>query len=160
MERYRNEFSSFVVGGLEKEVGSLGEVMMGKESEGVGEKGEGKGLGKLVEESEESDNGGVEEEVVVVVEEEEEEEEDDSLSDSDDGFEVGVRCVEEVVIMEVIDLMEFIEEEEDGDKIVVELLKVVKVFVEEVFVELLIENYYLMFDLNLDVIEVDVFFFL
>ncbi|KAK4646383.1 hypothetical protein QC761_209960 [Podospora bellae-mahoneyi] len=153
-ERYRNEPSSPVVGGLEKEVGSLGEVMMGKESEGVSEKGEGKGLGKLVEESEESDNGGVEEEVVVV-EEEEEEEEGDSSSDSDDGSEAGARCVEEVVITEVIDLTEPTEEEEDGDKTVVELPKAAKVSVEEVPAESPTENHHPTPDPNPDVTEVD-----
>ncbi|KAK0671759.1 hypothetical protein QBC41DRAFT_384273 [Cercophora samala] len=138
-ERYRNEPSSPVVQGAEgQQVGSMGEVM---EKGEVGERleaieklesldglGEGKGLGKLVEESEES--GG-----------EEGEEEEDSSSDSDDGSEAGASCVEEVVTTTEIDLSQPPEEEEeDDDKTVVELPKAVRVSVEEVVAEPASEN--------------------
>ncbi|CAP73633.1 uncharacterized protein PODANS_2_9960 [Podospora anserina S mat+] len=72
-----------------------------------------------------------------------------------DGSEAGARCVEEVVITEVIDLTEPTEEEEDGDKTVVELPKAAKVSVEEVPAESPTENHHPTPDPNPDVTEVD-----
>ncbi|KAK4180558.1 hypothetical protein QBC36DRAFT_354449 [Triangularia setosa] len=118
-ERYRNEPSSPVqltdIGSMEEVMaeGGVRRMEATERLESLDELSEGGGLGKLEEESEGS------------------EEEEDSSSDSDDS-EAGARCVEEVVITEVIDLTETLEEEDDDEKTVVGLPKAVEIPVEEV----------------------------